>query len=139
MDNLFCLHGNPTDEYCEKCGLSTRDVLYRTVPPLGLNKWREEQAMFDRAYGLNYSNDKNSVIYVAACICGEAGELVNVIKKWVRGDGPLDVPHTEEELVDVLVYCFKLAATMGIDLDEAYHAKRQILHERWRAKRGITG
>lgn len=48
-------------------------------------------------------------------ICGEAGELANLLKKVVRGDFTLEErrEEIEDEIADVLTYCDLLTTRIG--------------------------
>jgi len=52
----------------------------------------------------------------ALSLCGEVGELANMIKKVRRGDISVDDPAIGEELADVLVYLDILSYYLGFDL-----------------------
>lgn len=77
------------------------------------------------------------------CLAGEVGEIANNYKKIQRdpsrGRDYAGQPllYTEEstllgeEVVDVLVYCFKLAAQLGLDLERMYDDKRKHNAERF--------
>jgi NTP pyrophosphatase (non-canonical NTP hydrolase) len=61
-------------------------------------------------------------------LCGEAGELANLIKKWDRGT------MSEEELsmlaagelADILVYLCTTANVLNVDLEKEFNDKRRI-------------
>jgi len=54
-------------------------------------------------------------------VCGELGELANLIKKVERGDFSLEEKRGEigDEIADVLIYLDILAFRAGVDLSEA--------------------
>ena len=51
-------------------------------------------------------------------ISGESGELVDLIKKWVFHEKPLDETHVKKELGDVLWYAALLCESFGWDMSE---------------------
>lgn len=71
----------------------------------------------------------------ALALCGEAGELANVLKKLWRGDTNHPPEHftqqLREELADVRMYTQLLADELGIDLDHACEAKIRTIAARW--------
>jgi NTP pyrophosphatase (non-canonical NTP hydrolase) len=80
------------------------------------------------------------VVHQTLGLVGEAGELANKIKKAHRKAingyamslmGHLDVDDIAGELADVLVYTFNIANSFGIDIEEAYDAKRQFNERRF--------
>lgn len=67
-------------------------------------------------YGTKAEFDKGLVVNCLG-LCGEAGEVVEVIKKWMR-DGELDKEKLTLELGDVLVYLLLLAHHFDISIDD---------------------
>ncbi len=55
---------------------------------------------------------------LALGVGGEAGEVMEIIKKGTRPDREVDVPHLKEEIGDVLWYLAVLADTFDLDLEE---------------------
>jgi NTP pyrophosphatase (non-canonical NTP hydrolase) len=76
--------------------------------------------------------DKN-IVYTSLGLCGEVGEVTDVVKKYERYSMDWDALciRLPEEIVDVLVYTLKLAYQIGIDLEEEYHKKRKVNEERF--------
>jgi NTP pyrophosphatase (non-canonical NTP hydrolase) len=78
------------------------------------------------------------LLYCALALCGEAGELANLIKKNYRlkylTEGHADrkaLDKAGDELVDVLYYSFRLASILGIDLDHAWNEKMETNRQRF--------
>lgn len=49
---------------------------------------------------------------------GEAGEVMEIVKKSIRDDKPIDIPHLKEELGDVMWYVANICTIFGLDLQE---------------------
>jgi len=89
----------------------------------------------------SYSNQDER--FLALALCGEAGELANMIKKRWR-DGADLTEEVREEIADIRVYLELLAKRFGIEgekLDLAVHLKLQKVAEKhqtrlrdWQAK-----
>lgn len=73
-------------------------------------------------------------VHYALGLVGEAGEVANVVKKWLRKgeDNPIALgTDLELELADVFIYLLLLADEVGVDLGDAYERKRDINEARW--------
>lgn len=70
--------------------------------------------------------------YATLEICGEAGELAETRKKWIRGDFKLSEyrDKTKLELGDILWGVANLADLLGLDLDEVAEANLKKLSNR---------
>lgn len=55
---------------------------------------------------------------LALGVGGEAGEVMEIIKKGTRPGKEIDVEHLKEEIGDVLWYLAVLADTLDLDLEE---------------------
>ena len=62
--------------------------------------------------------DIGGVLNGALGLSGEAGEALDMVKKWIFHEQELDVDHLERELGDVMWYMAKLCYSFGFDLDE---------------------
>lgn len=60
-------------------------------------------------------------------VTGEWGEFCNLVKKVQRGSISFAdaFPSMKEELIDVFIYMFTLAAVMGVDIEKEYNVKRE--------------
>lgn len=70
----------------------------------------------------------HDLMYSAGCIAGEAGELVNEVKKVRRGTHELDAQKAkiEEESIDVLIFLACLWYELETNVTEVYRAKRRL-------------
>lgn len=99
--------------------------------------WQQKADIIHRVVVKNWSaySDEDRR-FLALAMCGEAGELANLIKKDWRGDISTHNcgvwrEHVEGELVDVRIYLELLARSYGVDLDEACERKIPELLRRW--------
>lgn len=79
-----------------------------------------------------YPRDR-AIVYPALGLTGEAGEVAEKVKKWIR-DGTLDKEAIAKELGDVLWYIAALSGDLGISMDEI--ASQNIRKLQDRASRG---
>lgn len=75
-----------------------------------------------------------SFVYPAFGLCGEAGEVMEVLKRIVRDDGMTLTDDAREELRkeigDVLWYLAQLCTELGISLDDAAEKNIEKLQKR---------
>lgn len=64
-------------------------------------------------------------------LAGESGELLDLIKKWIFHEKPLDEEHAKKELGDVLWYCAEIAHSFGWNLDEIMQMNIDKLRARY--------
>lgn len=74
--------------------------------------------------------EKFAIIYPTLGMIGEAGEVSEKIKKWMRGDRELDRPEVAKELGDVLWYITALADDLGYTLADVANMNVEKLSSR---------
>ena len=62
---------------------------------------------------------------------GEAGECIDLLKKYLYQDHELDKDRMIEELGDVLWYCAELACGLGVTLEEVAERNIEKLKRRY--------
>jgi NTP pyrophosphatase (non-canonical NTP hydrolase) len=71
------------------------------------------------------------IVWNAVGIAGEAGEVVDNIKKGIFHQHGLDENKVKEELGDLLWYVAGLCTQLGLDLDEVMVANIEKLQKRY--------
>lgn len=64
-------------------------------------------------------------------LAGETGEFLDMVKKWIFHEKPLDSEHLEKELGDVLWYAAMICKAMGWSLDEVMKKNVDKLRARY--------
>lgn len=64
-------------------------------------------------------------------LCGEAGEAIDVVKKHLAQDHPLDREHLIQELGDVAWYLAETATALDVDLEEVFSRNIEKLRRRY--------
>lgn len=78
--------------------------------------------------------------FVAACMAGEVGEVLNLLKKVERGTHRFDQSMRDdvaEELADVFIYMLAFAGCLEIDLLQEYFKKQEANAIRFAARRNL--
>jgi len=82
---------------------------------------------------------KSSLVHHTLALCGETGELANIVKKIDRKSLDINDPavrvHLAEECADILTYLLNVTDMLGIDLERAYHIVRGKNDIRFTAQR----
>jgi NTP pyrophosphatase (non-canonical NTP hydrolase) len=94
---------------------------------------REAGQDSDRWFPRTQASGQLSLAIHALGVNGEAGEVAECIKKFLRGSIDQDtlLQRVQMEIVDVMVYCYNLAWILGLDLETLYDAKRKFNDERF--------
>ena len=83
-----------------------------------------------RTADMNYS-EHSMIMNGALGLCGEAGEVADIIKKATFQGHPLDTEHIAEELGDVAWYLAITASAIGKNLDDIFAANVAKLRKRY--------
>lgn len=76
-------------------------------------------------------SDTMNLLHGAVGIAGEAGELLDAIKKhWIYGK-KLDVEHVIREMGDLYFYFTALRLQLGVEMDDIIQANREKLDRRY--------
>lgn len=82
-----------------------------------------------------FPDQATSIAHHTLSMCGEAGEVANLVKKIERGDFDIRDTRTKnelaEELADVLIYMLSIAGMLHVDLEKVYNYKRAINERRF--------
>ena len=62
-------------------------------------------------------------------LCGESGEAIDIVKKWLGH--PLDREHLAKELGDVAWYLAEAATALDLDLEDILRANLEKLERRY--------
>lgn len=68
--------------------------------------------------------------FLVLALCGEAGELANLVKKDWRGDDGDRTAAIIEELADIGNYAFMIARHLGVDLETEMVKKLEEVERR---------
>lgn len=89
-----------------------------------------QEAALRTASGMNYAHH-GMIINGALGLCGEAGEVADIIKKATFQGHKLNTEHIAEELGDVAWYLAITASAIGKSLDEIFSANVDKLRKRY--------
>lgn len=64
-------------------------------------------------------------------LAGETGEFLDMVKKWIFHEKPLDAEHLEKELGDVMWYVAMICKAMGWSLDDVMEKNVAKLQARY--------
>lgn len=64
-------------------------------------------------------------------LCGESGEAIDIVKKWLVQGHPLDREHLAGELGDVAWYLAEAATALGMPLEDILRANLEKLERRY--------
>jgi NTP pyrophosphatase (non-canonical NTP hydrolase) len=64
-------------------------------------------------------------------LCGEAGEAIDIVKKWMAHGHELDRDHLAKELGDIAWYLAEAATALDLSLDDILQANIEKLKKRY--------
>ena len=82
-------------------------------------------------YAPDYQHYMPNVLYAAIGICGEAGEVSELVKKYAYHGHAIDKDHLARELGDVLWYVSYMANLFGYSLGEIMEMNQEKLAKRY--------
>ena len=74
---------------------------------------------------------KDVLINSVMGLCGEAGEAIDIVKKWMAHGHELDREHLAKELGDIAWYLAEAATALDLSLDELLDANIEKLKKRY--------
>ena len=64
-------------------------------------------------------------------LCGESGEAIDIVKKWMAHGHELDKDHLAKELGDIAWYLAEAATALDIPLEQVFQANIAKLKKRY--------
>lgn len=64
-------------------------------------------------------------------LCGESGEAIDIVKKWLAQGHALDKDHLAKELGDIAWYLAEVATALDMDLEDIFQANIEKLKMRY--------
>lgn len=64
-------------------------------------------------------------------LCGESGEAIDIVKKWMAHGHELDKDHLAKELGDIAWYLAEAATALDMDLEDILQANLEKLKQRY--------
>ena len=76
--------------------------------------------------------DKRDVLINSVMgLCGEAGEAIDIVKKWMAHGHELDKDHLAKELGDIAWYLAEAATALDLSLEDILRANIEKLQKRY--------
>ena len=76
-------------------------------------------------------NEKDILINGVMGLCGESGEAIDIVKKWLAQGHELDKEGLAKELGDICWYLAETATALGCDLEDIMAANIEKLKKRY--------
>ena len=76
-------------------------------------------------------NQKDVLINSVMGLCGESGEAIDIVKKWLMQGHELDKEHLMRELGDVAWYLAEAATALEVPLETIFQANLDKLEKRF--------
>ena len=76
-------------------------------------------------------NKKDVLINSVMGLCGESGEAIDIVKKWLAQGHELDKEHLAKELGDIAWYLAEAATALDIPLEDIFQANLDKLKKRY--------
>jgi NTP pyrophosphatase (non-canonical NTP hydrolase) len=91
----------------------------------------EYQREAERTLSGNDDSQRSALTLGALGLAGESGEAVDLLKKHLFHDQPLDTEKLKKELGDVLWYLAAIATSAGLSLSDVARANVEKLRKRF--------
>ena len=80
---------------------------------------------------LNPALDRKDVLINGVMgLCGESGEAIDIVKKWLAQGHELDKEKLAKELGDIAWYLAEIATALDLDLEDVFAANIEKLKKR---------
>ena len=76
-------------------------------------------------------SEKDVLINGVMGLCGESGEAIDIVKKWLAQGHELDKEKLKKELGDICWYLAETATALGCDLEDIMAANIEKLQKRY--------
>lgn len=76
-------------------------------------------------------NKKEVLINSVMGLCGESGEAIDIVKKWMAQGHELDKEHLAKELGDIAWYLAEAATALDMSLEDIFQANIEKLRKRY--------
>ena len=76
-------------------------------------------------------DNKDVLINGVMGLCGESGEVIDIVKKWLAQGHQLDKERMKSELGDVAWYLAETATALDVPLEQIFQANLDKLHKRY--------
>lgn len=76
-------------------------------------------------------DQKDALLNSVMGLCGESGEAIDLVKKWLMQGHELDKEHLIRELGDVAWYLAEAATALGVSLETVLQANLDKLAQRF--------
>ena len=81
---------------------------------------------------LNPELDKKDILINGVMgLCGESGEAIDIVKKWLAQGHELDREHLAKELGDIAWYLAETATALDLSLSDIFEANIEKLKKRY--------
>lgn len=81
---------------------------------------------------LNASLERKDVLINGVMgLCGESGEAIDIVKKWLAQGHELDKEHLAKELGDIAWYLAEIATALDLSLEDIFQANIKKLKRRY--------
>ena len=76
-------------------------------------------------------SQKDVLINSVMGLCGESGEAIDIVKKWLAQGHQLDKEHLAKELGDIAWYLAEAATALDLNLEDILEANIEKLKKRY--------